>query len=139
VSRLKAAYKGKEVIGYGGRRFRVRFEEPVRRALTPGANDSSAAHGEIRIVHWQVQADAEMKYQLTCKVRHEKGKWRLESVALCYLGLKDKDGFHTTDDYKDMPVLTNYSKYNVYKRPVEDAFRRAFGGSIGATPKEETP
>ena len=127
VQELKSNLVGRELIGYGGRRFRIDFKEPAKQSSVPGAEAGEDYRGAIVIDHWQVQPDAAMKYRLACNLRCRQGRWELESSTLRYLGLDEGEGFRAAAGYRQMPVLTNLSRYNVYRRPVEEAFGKVFG------------
>jgi len=120
---LKQNITGKTLIGYGGRRFQIKFESPVQIKYPP-SSDGKPKRAIVHLLHWQVQKNESMKYELL--LTFESGpqtdgeSWRLISATNRYLGLKDKNGFQESEGFKKLNVMKRV-KGNVYDRPILEA------------------
>ena len=107
--------------GYGGRQFRIRFDSE------PRVESESNERVTIWLMHWQVQTDASMKYELEIACTREQETWRLAAAWNRYLGMKDERGFRTAEGFKKLGALERV-KGNVYADPIREAFAATLAG-----------
>lgn len=119
-SYLVANLAHKPLVGYGGRRFTIRFEPEVQVEYSdsPAEEQATDASGPaptekppgkksalVRLVHWQVQKQESMKYDLELLFESKDGKWQLVDATNRYLGLKGSEGFKPAQGFKKLKVL----------------------------------
>ena len=122
---------GKTLVGYGGRRFRLKFEPTIEVKYPDGPDDAAAQnaptqHADVLLVNWQVQEHESMKYELVLSFESDGQKWKLTGASNRYLGLKDKNGFKPTRGFKKLDVLKKM-KGNVYMQPIAQATSNVLG------------
>jgi hypothetical protein len=130
---LVANLAGKPLVGYGGRRFSIRFEPQVQvqvqkleAAGDPQKQSTDEPAVRVHFVHWQVQKKESMKYELELSFESIDGKWQLTEGTNRYLGLKDSAGFKPSEGFKKLKVLKRI-KGNVYDRPIHQAVDQTLG------------
>lgn len=123
---LNRKLPGKTLIGYGGRRFRVEFESQIQVDYPQDSPESKKTRAVLRLLHWQVQKQESMKYEMLLSFELQGQDWHLKSGTNRYLGMKDKTGFKPAEGFKKLNVLKRI-KGNVYDRPIHEAVADVLG------------
>ena len=120
IEALGEALQHRTLVGYGGRRFEIAFEQGKASYQREGEN-----RWVVSIPHWQEQKDASMRYTLTVHIVKTQDRWEIVEATNLYHGTREGDGYQAEPGFKPVDVLADV-KGNVYAGPMQSALRASF-------------